>query len=91
MFKKPRGCGFFYFNDTYLRKAFLPFIDQIIAALSEDDEEPTTRKPEEILSGDKNIISFKVAKIAAFFIYGIKFLSKPNDKNLTPLPKLTRT
>ncbi|WP_219837597.1 WG repeat-containing protein [Paenibacillus sp. R14(2021)] len=45
----------------------------------------------ELLSGDKNIISLKAAKNATFCIYGIKFLSKPNDKNLIPLPKLTRT
>nr|WP_302058715.1 asparaginase [Paenibacillus sp. MZ03-122A] len=42
------------------------------------------------MSGDKNIISLIAAKIAAFLFYGIKFLSKSNDKNFIPLPILTR-
>ena len=38
------------------------------------------------LSGDKNIISLSAAKIAAFLFYGIKFLSKTNDKNFISFP-----
>jgi hypothetical protein len=41
--------------------------------------------------GDKNIISLSAAEIGAFLFYGIKFLSKPNDKNFIPFPILTRT
>ncbi|WP_179032529.1 hypothetical protein [Paenibacillus kribbensis] len=44
----------------------------------------------ERMSGDRNIISLIAAKIAAFLFYGIKFLSKPNDKNFIPFPILTR-
>jgi hypothetical protein len=43
-----------------------------------------------VMSGDKNIISLSAAKIAAFLFYGIKFLSKPNDKNFISFPTVSR-
>ena len=38
------------------------------------------------MSGDKNIVTLKVAKIAAFQFYRYKFLSRVEDKNLYRLP-----
>lgn len=40
----------------------------------------------EQLSDVKNIVPLKVAIIAAFFVFGIKFLSSANVKNLIPFP-----
>jgi hypothetical protein len=85
-----------YYNILGFGAELIDYIDHVndsvvlekIAPLYKDGGRP----PIDPRAGDLEVlVTLMAAKIAAFLFYGIKFLSKPNDKNFIPFPILTRT